>query len=578
MADDPVPPSSPPDAHATAADLPESPFFESQYNNFTGKSSSPPPLFSSDDSRETADIANYESPRIFKNKRKGTWWNNAEPSQSPGVKKAKMSRNFDSGVYMMSDATDTSEDLPVQHKSPFDAEEMSDAASQTESGAASTSFAAPVEQDVEEKFFCFYLNTQLDENAEQYNFSGLNVQDKHIRQIGKLASVIKNVPDPGDELPAEGQYRSMVPELFVDLKDNQLRHLTPSLFDVKNITSLILTNNNIGELPASISKMTRLKELNVSNNPLRWLPFELLQLCGSALKLDFDPEISERDCFLVSALTKLAGATAGKLDIIGDSGVPWLLPKTPQKHEVLGVDMVLRGRLALFRHAGGQPNNMMKHYLEELHKVYDRLPEREERLWHMRLMEVWPTGGRTFDEFSPQHPISAWGRDDPVYLARTLVSHFDDTGLLLMGSPVPPTCDEDDFAVVTETERGAHGVPATIFAPTHEPRHINSLATTALHTALRHKEPDVDLCELIGDPVIPLADALLARAKENDCAGFGAFRECNVCKREYVVAKAEWIEWWMVKSGKVFPFRKRVCSWACVPEEMRVRPERELGW
>lgn len=259
MAKDPVPPSSPPPA--PAAEWPDSPFFEPQYNAFTTKSSSPPPLFSSDDSRETADIANYESPRIFKNKRKGAWWNNSpgdwtrnhgvngDWAQSRGAKKAKISRNYDSGVYMMSDATDSSESLPTQYENPFDLFGTSDAASQISSDSANTSPAAEEEKqaaDEEEQRFLDHMNAGLVQNSEMYEFCGMKLQDKHIRQIGKLASVIKNIPDPGDEQPAEGQYRSMVPALYVGLKNNELRFLTPALFEVKNISKYQYTKRTLG--------------------------------------------------------------------------------------------------------------------------------------------------------------------------------------------------------------------------------------------------------------------------------------------------------------------------------------------
>jgi hypothetical protein len=139
------------------------------------------------------------------------------------------------------------------------------------------------------------------------------------------------------------------------------------------------------------------------------------------------------------------------------------------------------------------------------------------------------------------------------------VSYFDQTGVLVHGSPVPPSSNDDDFAIITEIDCSAP-------SPT---KHVNSLATMALHAALRHRHHEdlsiTDLRARIGDPLPLEAAALLSQAERNDCAGFGAFRKCHVCRREYVVARAEWIEWWISRIWKVLPFKVRVCSWACVP-------------
>ena len=549
MESDPVPPSSPP--HATAAELSESPFFEPHYKAFNSKSSSPPPLFSSDDSRESADISNYESPRIFKNKRKGGWWDTGDSAQSTlEFKKAKMTRNYDSGVYMMSDGTESFESLPVQHKSPFGPDGLDKLPSQNV-GVASTSVSrAPTSKEEDE--FCAVLDVLLEENSEVYEFFRRNLQDQDIGRIGELTSVIKNVPDPGGELPAEGQYRSMVPRLYVNFKGNKLRHLTPSLFDVENLNSLILTDNNIDELPAEIRHLSNLRVLNISNNNLRWLPFDLLELYGAN----------------------------GQMEILADSGIPWLEPKVRQRFDQSGIRNHVPGTEAALQVPDAKLQIASK--VQNIQQIIDSHPGREELLWWLRNIELIassveiPRAG-----FFPHHP-SIETTSAPMYLARTLVSYFDETNNLVKGSPAPPSSNDDDFVIITETERGAHGVPASIFSPAQDAKHTNSLATMAVHSALEHMYHEdlsyQDLRERIGEPLPRVAAALLEQAERNNCAGFGEFRECHVCEREYIIARAEWVEWWIVKSCKVLPFKVRVCSWACVPDEMRIKPARELGW
>jgi hypothetical protein len=552
MADDAVPPSSPP-AHATTdfTDTSSSPFFERRYNAYSLKSSSPPPLFSSDDSRESADLVNYESPRIFKNKRKGAWWDNESAHSPLKFKKAKMTRNYDSGVYMMSDSADSSESLLPPHKAPFGLDGTCDALPQEDS--------LPEEMGDAENLFCIKLYAGLDRNSQTYDFSGCDFHDGDIGRIGELTSVIKSVPDPGVHLPAEGQYRSMVPELYVNLSDNRLRLLTPSLFNVQNLTTLNLVNNDIEELPPQIGRLHSLRELNISRNNIRWLPFELLGL------------FKKHD--------------EGRLEILGDSGVPWLQPKVEQSKGIMLFDAV----------------NLV-FSPEHEYKSIDARPDRDHFVWRMRLSELmvmfpedssnhtsrqkaygkesidfswsdWMNSPRRDHEFPKHYP--------PRYVARTPVTYFDQEGALIKGSPKSPSSTEDEFTVITETTRGTHGVPASWFTPPHT-KATKSLSTLALESALAHKDQEgltvADLRGYIGNPAPLVADAILKQAERNDSGGYGEFRSCHVCKKKYVMARAEWIEWWRTQTQVILPFKLKVCSWACVPEMMLYKPEKELDW
>jgi hypothetical protein len=104
----------------------------------------------------------------------------------------------------------------------------------------------------------------------------------------------------------------------------------------------------------------------------------------------------------------------------------------------------------------------------------------------------------------------------------------------------------------------------------------------SLHNALRYRqEEDLSIDQLrahIGDPVPLAANAILKQAETNDSGGYGEFMKCNMCKRQYVIARAEWVEWWYITQRLiVMPFRVQVCSWRCVPDFMLKRPE-EFTW
>lgn len=534
MENDAVPPSSPP--HAIATNPPSSPFFEPQrYGAFSPKSSSPPPLFSSDDSGETLDITNYESPRIFKNKRKGAWYetDNGDSTQNtPEAKKTKMSRNYDSGIYMMSDNSDGSVDPLPEHKSPFP-------------------FTAEAPDEVEpmsmtEAAFYSALRVGLDRNCQSYDFQGLDLGDDDIKQIGDLNSVIKNLPDPGNDLPAEGQYRSMVPELYINLSQNSLRRMTPSLFSLQHLTTLVLRDNHIDELPPQISRLRNLQELDVSLNRLEYLPFELLQML----------------------------APRGKLDHLTTLGNPLLERVSQLRYRQLDEQVI---------------------FVSSTKDTYSRLQDcvdREALVWHIRYLESMETfldavaskytiGSKCTDERALAHhplPLISDNSPSPRYMARTLVSYFDQAGQLVKGSPGRPSPDSADYAVIVDTKEGAFGVPSTsIFAPP-TPSRVPSLLTKSINTALANITVE-ETRERLGEPIPFDAAAIFSHATHNDAdAGFGYFHQCHVCQKDYIVASAEWIEFWSTSFTVFYPFKVKVCSWGCVPPEIARRPTKELTW
>lgn len=555
MDSDAILPSSPP--RVSAPSLPSSPFFEPRDDVFSPKSSSPPPLFSSDDSRESADVGNYESPRIFKNKRKGAWWeseNGESAHNTPEPKKTKMTRNYDSGVFMMSDASDVSQDPLPEHKSPFDLPETWD----------EPSFATSVES-----VFYSRLRTGLDMNSDTYDFKGLELDDDQIRHIGELDSVIRIPPVPGSSLPTEGQFRSMIPEqLHIDLSDNCLRRLTPTLFDVRFLTSLNLRNNGIVELPQQISRLRNLKTLDLSLNGLASFPFELLGMFKPYGKLEDFRYLGNQPL-----IEHKSGTSLHNYDF------------DYNEYQILN-----------------PPPRSIQEQQTEAHRILPRLyaylsssPHREDDVWRIRKLEscismTEPTqddeSWQVVDEgFFSHHPQIKYQRRisrqnhhvhtfSPTYFARTPVSYFDQAGMLVRGSPAQPTSKQDPYCAIVETTRGAYNVPSTWFSPPRTSS-VQSLVATCLYNVLRKRHLDSlsipDVLALIPDPVPADADRILEQAAQNCMGGYSEFRNCHVCKREYVIPRAEWIEFWQHKT--FFPLKVKVCSWACVPAEMREKPK-----
>lgn len=558
METDAVPPSSPP-AHASTSHMDSSPFFEPCSRAYSLKSSSPPPLFSSDDSRESVDVTNYQSPRIFKNKRKGAWWNNSESAQNtPEPKKSRMTRNFDSGVYMMSDATDSSEEPPPLHRSPFP----------PVFNATCNDHDEPPLPRLNPRAVCFNdrIRSGLDKNHEAYDFQGLDLEDDDIKDVGRIASVIKNLPDPGDELPEEGQFRSMEPEIYINFTDNKLCRLVPKLFEVQYLTTLVLRNNNIEELPQEIGRLTNLRILNVALNRLKSLPFEVLSLLRPY----------------------------GSLERVHTMGNQLLEPMT---HARFHLDAYV-----------GSPRGTMG-YKDALALDYERdeasmqLPvlynglaastDREKDVWRIRYFESWANSFGGGDDAVQQdmgryrhHPPLALAHVSPQaprFMARTSVSYFSHTGHLVEYSPPSPTADKP-FPVIVETNHGAYGVPYPWFEPPSRSA-VPSLSTMSLQSALKARHFDDQTIEDVRDMLVNPSEALphtietmFACAIENHTSGWSEFRQCHVCKKDYVVSRAEWVEFWSAGPGVFHPLKIKVCSWGCVPTEIAKRPEKELRW
>lgn len=81
------------------------------------------------------------------------------------------------------------------------------------------------------------------------------------------------------ESPASQEvFSSLEAELRIYLANNFLQTLPSMLFDFSNLRVLSLRNNDLVELSPAIGRLMSLETLNVANNKLQYLPFEVLQL------------------------------------------------------------------------------------------------------------------------------------------------------------------------------------------------------------------------------------------------------------------------------------------------------------
>ncbi|KAL1595879.1 hypothetical protein SLS60_009569 [Paraconiothyrium brasiliense] len=539
MDEDPLPSS----ARATNLD---SPLLDPRYSAL--KSSSPPPLFSENDSLDTADVTNYESPRE-KRKRAGTWWQTG-PRGAP--KRRQFIRNVDSGVYMMSDdseasapassaisylGSDSNCDIPSDPPAPESSEHSDEGIEPTTKSMS-----------VWEARIYRVIQGGVDAGEMHYNLQKHFIEDDELHHLGALNQIVTVPPGIDADVPAEGQYRSMIPEIHLNLSTNKLCRLAPTLFHLQYLTSLTLRHNAIEAIPPQIKELTNLQTLDLCYNSIHTLPCELLSLCASQgqgslkrLELAGNPlyEFSTRLAIYLHVAMNIrkANAPAGLLTLFARN-------RTQQVSAMM---------LRCAEHNGSE---------FEGHHLYS------------------PPSVKADDAGLTQETL--------FLISRTTASYYDHTGRVLRGSPVLPTqkhsVENNDVppsasqsAILTHTSLGAAGVPDVWFDRPSSSK-TPSLATLSLVKAY-NTEPDrvrEEIDYYVGGSIPGGVEATLAKAEENKASMFKPLRCCHCCGREYIVPRAEWIEGWFFQQ-QVLPIKVAVCSWACVPDIIAKRPE-PLNW
>lgn len=97
----------------------------------------------------------------------------------------------------------------------------------------------------------------------------------HLNQFGKGSGL--HIPEnPRDNRLAP--YVSFIPRIKLYLEKNRLQFLPGVLYSTGNLSVLSVRDNQLISLLPSISHLRNLVELNLSNNCLQWLPYELKKL------------------------------------------------------------------------------------------------------------------------------------------------------------------------------------------------------------------------------------------------------------------------------------------------------------
>ncbi|KAL8829773.1 MAG: hypothetical protein Q9191_001821 [Dirinaria sp. TL-2023a] len=280
--------------------------------------SSDPPIFSSDDSPAT--VENYIQPNSnLKRQRRGPWYNHSGKGVSleqhyrpERRRRGPFRRDLDSGVWMGSDETEEMDEEPRQEKG------LSNGEYNAASGCLSPMSIPPREgkehgetsllkraaqyfedpglqhgpifpywqqqpQDLEafhraQKRALILTETYADSSQRVLDLSGLSMRHLLPSTLQALRFLARTTPASQDE-----DYGEIYRPIELYLAGNELTVLPGELYELDHLTILSARANDIVEISPALSRLRRLEELNLSNNNLRWLPFEILDLFAHRL-------------------------------------------------------------------------------------------------------------------------------------------------------------------------------------------------------------------------------------------------------------------------------------------------------
>ncbi|KAK3715229.1 hypothetical protein LTR37_007196 [Vermiconidia calcicola] len=444
-------------------------------------------------------------------------------------------RNADSGVWLGSDVSDDSIDSATPSQQRVTSLHLHDLPSRARQSTAPTQpTCSPAEAHARST-----ITECLDTGRETIDLTDLRLTELSNASLKPLHQLIRHSHTDLTHPPSEDEFTPLTPSIKLFLYGNKLSTLPSELFRLHNITVLSLRNNELLHIPPTIGQLAKLEELNIAQNKIRWLPWELFDrfdCAGTHRKVNVRPNplFSPLDHFQGSSPLPRPNATPGELrehlsrwgetngaffsqmrQWYGQEGVPWSM-----RHE-----LELRLKLGRIK---------LMNYLEGASRAGTELQMCKEQL---------------------------------IYLASSAVKYFAVDGTLRRPSRSTCTAKEDD----DEQFRA-------VFDPFADaPESSERLETTSLfELALRSVQANFSLRDLhdVSDGIPPSIAAALARAATGAEDGN---QSCAVCHKQFIIARAEWIEFWFngfpsqvsLTQESVLPFLRRVCSWECArPSEL----------
>lgn len=343
----------------------------------------------------------------------------------------------------------------------------------------------------------------------------------------------------------------MEPSLRVILSGNHLTKLPAELFNLNRLVFLSLRDNKLQEIPPSIGKLKILEDLNISQNNLGYLPYEILDLVIGGTLFDF--QLHPNPFYAPMAKPESTENSATHLEI-----------------DLHRKSSIVRSPLRLNE--------------EDTRRLARSDPSIQSQLFPDSSDDGFVPDGSNRPVYGGKCTLS--------YQFRTEVRFLDLFGRCMKGPAFPsdPTWKITGRHVQLPVARtGDIPEPPTVCS------RVQSLLEKALQSCTRNPEfPHLESYLEQSPPQIPL---LLKRAENITYSGPTL---CTICNRSFVVPRTEWIEWWEIEkvskkdrlvrvptssdankprhmenerdaAEKLIPLIRRGCSWLCLPQNPESR-------
>jgi hypothetical protein len=353
----------------------------------------------------------------------------------------------------------------------------------------------------------------VDRGKETVDLDNLGLSRLTPSIIEPLRQLIRHSHDDLLSPPSEDEYAALTPSIQLYLSRNRLTTLPAELFNLEHIVVLSVRNNELRELPPSIARLRKLKELNIAGNAIRRLPWELLGILHAHGR---NHTIHVRPNPLIRPVN---GEEPSRLEA---------MKKTPN---------------------GPPPPATDLHRFKESCLTAGSWNMTSELDWRLRLArldrEQRNAPPLPADEAAPRR------LHELICLASSAVRYFTLDGTIYGGGD--PAVD-DSAPVISDP---------TSSCPTTRPGQAS--APSLFEVALQAVQSTYDLRELPEQIPCRVRAALHTAAR----AALEGNAKCSMCRRSFIVARAEWTEYWHSGPASTFnldsvlPFFRRTCSWSC---------------
>jgi hypothetical protein len=439
-------------------------------------------------------------------------------------------RNADSGVFL---GSDFSEDNVESSQSSEDTVPDSEIEDEGRPGPARA--LKPQVPPTPEVLASKAINHCLETGHESVDLSDLAMTTLSNATLKLLHQLIKHSHDDLTAPPSEDEFSPLTPSIRLFLSGNKLTSLPSELFRLTNISVLSLRNNELHDIPPSIGRLPNLQELNIAQNNVQWLPWEMFDLvhCRGNHR-----QITVRPNPLIDPTEDLQGPSP-----------------------LLSRPKVTGGEYIEHLNRWGETNGA---FFRKMQQWYSE----EDTAWTMRHeLELRLKLGRLKQNMYMQEASRAGlelklCKEQLIFLASSAIRYFDARGTPCTGNKLARVVDEEQkYQAVVD--------PFMNQPQDREPSNIASL----FETTLRKIQSNFTLHDLPEGLPAAVASALEAAARGSEHGN----EKCSVCKNEFIVARAEWMEFWFngfprqdcLTLETILPFLRRVCSWECAqPNEM----------